>query len=136
LLPPRPVFSALLVRHERVTRALLRAGRAVAFYERGLARLEDRWAGTGQPGQRFLDENHANAADLDLFGPGSLFELLCTARTRTREETLATWLKTPADPDEIRARQQAVAELNPLLDPREDLAHLAAAAAGAAEFKS
>src|SRR5262249_32218356 len=40
LLAPLAVFSFLLVRHERVTRALLRSGRAVAFYERGLARLE------------------------------------------------------------------------------------------------
>jgi hypothetical protein len=124
LLVPLAVFSILLVQHERVTRALLRAGRAVAFYERGQARLEDRWTGTGQPGQRFLDENHPNAADLDLFGRGSLFELLCTARTRTGEDTLAAWLEAPAGPDEVRARQAAVAELAPLLDLREDLALL------------
>src|SRR5439155_210810 len=124
LLAPLGIFSILLVRHERVTRALLRAGRAVAFYERGLARLEDRWSGTGQPGQRFLDETHPNAADLDLFGSGSLFELLCTARTRTGEDTLAAWLKAPAAPQEVRARQAAIAELRPLLDLREDLALL------------
>src|SRR5262245_46706005 len=76
LFVPLAVFSVLLILHERVTRALLRAGRAVAFYERGLARVEDRWLGTGQLGQRFMDEQHANAADLDLFGRGSLFELL------------------------------------------------------------
>ncbi len=124
LLVPLAAFSLLLVQHERVTRALLRSGRAVAFSERGLARLEDRWSGTGQPGQRFLDENHPNAADLDLFGNGSLFELLCTARTRTGEDTLAAWLRAPAAPAEIRARQAAVAELGPLLDLREDLALL------------
>jgi hypothetical protein len=31
-------------------------GRSIAFYERGLARLEDRWAGTGEPGDRFASE--------------------------------------------------------------------------------
>ncbi len=117
-------FSVLLVWHERVTRAWLRAGRAVAFYARGLARLEERWSGTGQLGLRFQDEAHPNAADLDLFGPGSLFELLCTARTRTGEDTLAGWLKAPAMPDEVRARQAAVAELRPRLDLREDVALL------------
>src|SRR5262249_56861407 len=40
---PVAVFSALLVWHERVARAWYRAGRAVAFYERGLARLNDDW---------------------------------------------------------------------------------------------
>ena len=64
------------------------------------------------------------AGDLDLFGTGSLFELLCTARTRTGEDTLASWLLQAAAPEEIRARQAAVAELRPLLDLREDLALL------------
>jgi hypothetical protein len=121
---PVVVFSALLVLHEKVTRALHRARRAVAFYDAGLARLEDAWRGQGQAGTRFLDENHPYAADLDLFGPGSLFELLCTARTRTGEDTLAAWLKAPAGPEEVRARQAAVAELRPVLDLREELALL------------
>lgn len=118
---PTILFSVLLVWHEKVTRALLRAGRAVAFYERGLARLEHRWMGSGQPGTRFQDEQHPYAADLDLFGTGSMFELLCTARTRTGEDTLADWLKAPSDPSTIRARQEAVKELQSRLDLREDL---------------
>jgi hypothetical protein len=124
LVLPAVAFSALLVLHEKVTRALHRARRAVAFYDAGLTRLEDAWRGQGQAGTRFLDENHPYASDLDLFGPGSLFELLCTARTRTGEDTLAAWLKAPAGPDEVRARQAAVAELRPELDLREELALL------------
>ena len=46
--------------------------------------------GTGEPGDRFRDDHHVYANDLDLFGRGSLFELLSLARTRTGEETLAT----------------------------------------------
>ena len=134
LVVPIAVFSGLLIWHERVARAWYRAGRAVAFYERGLARLNHNWKGKGQNGARFLEETHPYAADLDLFGPGSLFELLCTARTQTGEETLASWLKTPASPDEIRARQQAVAELKPLLDLREDIALLGASASGGVDF--
>src|SRR5262249_7012407 len=61
LVLPTVVFSALLVWHERVTRAWIRAGRAAGFYDRGLARLEERWRGTGQAGTRYLDENHPNA---------------------------------------------------------------------------
>src|SRR5262249_27868967 len=73
---------------------------------------------------RFQDENHPYAADIDLFGTGSLFELLCTARTRTGENTLAGWLLKGAAPAEVRARQEAVAELRSMLDLREDLALL------------
>jgi hypothetical protein len=134
LLVPLALFSVLLVWHERVTRDWLRARRAVAVYERGLARLEDRWQGTGQTDLRFLDPGHPNAADLNLFGPDSLFELLCTARTRTGEDTLARWLKAPASPDEIRARQQAVDELRPRLDLREDLALLGANVSHGVDF--
>ena len=75
-----------------------------------------------------MDEAHPNAADLDLFGNGSVFELLCTARTRGGEDTLAAWLKTPALADEVRDRQAAVAELRPRLDLREDLSILGASA--------
>ncbi len=124
LVPPLAGFTFLLFRHEQVIRAWHRAGRAAAFYQRGLARLDNDWRGKGHPGASFLDESHPYAADLDLFGPGSLFELLCTARTRTGEATLASWLNATTSAEEIGARQQAVLELRPLLDLREELALL------------
>jgi hypothetical protein len=118
------LFLALLIFYESVKREWHRARRAVAYYEAGLARLADDWKGKGQPGERYKDESHSYAADIDLFGTGSLFELLCTARTRTGEDTLADWLRRGAEPAVIRARQAAVAELRPQLDLREDLALL------------
>ena len=121
---PVAVFIALILIHDRVITQRRRADRQVVFYERGLARLGHRWMGTGESGDRFLDAAHPYAADLDLFGRGSLFELLCTARTRAGEDTLAAWLRAPAVPDVIRARQEAVTELRPLLDLREELALL------------
>ena len=107
--------------HEPIRRAGDRARRAVDFYSKGLARLEGRWAGQGVQGLEYLDLEHPYAADLDIFGAGSLFERLCTARTRAGEETLASWLLKPATPATIRERHEAVAELRPRLDLREDL---------------
>ncbi len=124
LLPTALAFVALLVAHDRVIQARRRADRSTAFYERGIARLEDRWAGTGNQRQREDGGPHPYAEDLDLFGEGSLFELLCTARTPAGEEMLAGWLLAPASPDEVRKRQAAVAELRDRLDLREDLALL------------
>ena len=109
----------------RRTRELEKQRRAARFFESGLARLEGRWAGTGSTGDRYLDPAHPYAQDLDLFGKGSLFELLSTARTHIGEDTLARWLLAPADPATVRARQQAVEELRPRLDLREDLAVVA-----------
>jgi hypothetical protein len=124
LAPPIAIFVVLLVVHDRLLRARARAQRSVAFYERALARLEDRWAGGGEAGERFRDHHHPYSEDLDLMGEGSLFELLCEARTRSGEETLAAWLLGPAVSPVIRLRQGAVRELTDRLDLREDLARL------------
>jgi hypothetical protein len=121
---PAAVFVCLIVAHERVLRARRAGQRAVAHYERALARLDGQWAGHGETGERFLDGAHPYAADLDLFGQASLFELLSTARTRMGEETLARWLLETAEPAVLRSRHEAVAELRPMLDLREDLAVL------------
>ncbi len=105
------VFVVLAIVHERVLRAIQSLKAIIAYYERGLARLEDRWAGSGEQGMRFLDVVHPYARDLDIFGKGSLFELLCIVSTRMGEETLALWLLEAAPLDEIDARQAAIREL-------------------------
>ena len=121
---PVALFVCLVVLHERVLRARRACERAAAHYQKALARLDGQWAGQGETGERFLDQAHPYAEDLDLFGHGSLFELLCTARTRRGEEILAEWLLAPAHPNVLRARHEALAELGPMLDLREDLAVL------------
>jgi MutS domain V len=121
LLIPIAAFVVLAIVHGRLIRLVTACSRAIRFYEQGMARLEDRWAGTGISGERFLELSHPCARDLDLFGRASIFELLCTARTRAGEETLARWLLAPASPDEVRARQPAARELSGRLDFRESL---------------
>ena len=112
-------------RLERAVNARRRLERGIGFYERALARLDGRWIGTGsETGDRFVDDAHLYAHDLDLFGPASLFELLNGARTWVGEETLAAWLKHRAESAVVRARQEAVRELAPRTDLREDLAVL------------
>jgi len=124
LVVPTLLFVVLLFVHDRLLAERERALRSVAFYERAFTRLESRWAGGGTQGERFRDPHHPYADDLDLVGEGSLFELLCAARTRAGEDTLAAWLLGPATPEPIRLRQEAVRELTPRLDLREDLARL------------
>jgi hypothetical protein len=125
----------LAISHERVATGLTRCRRAAEFYERGLARLADRWVGTGEAGAAYIDPSHPYAADLDLFGPGSLYELLCTARTKIGQDTLARWLLAPALVEEARERQQAVAELRDRLDFREALALHGASVPSGVDFE-
>jgi hypothetical protein len=119
---PLVIYIGLAVWHDRVLQARRRASRTIAFYQRGIARLTESWQGAGEEGTRFGTPDHPYQADLDLFGRGSLFQLLSTARVRAGEETLARWLLAPAPPAEVRSRQEAVRELTPRLDLREQLA--------------
>jgi MutS domain V len=118
---PAAGFIWLLFYHDRLRGQLSSARRAVAFYQQGTARLEERWIGQGLSGDRFMDADHAYSADLDLFGTGSLFELLCATRTTSGQDTLAAWLLAPAAAEIIRARQDAVKEMRSMLELRERL---------------
>jgi hypothetical protein len=121
---PLAGFVGLVWMQSRLEREMEFARRAIGFFERGSARLENRWQGGGESGERFIDPHHPYSTDLDLFGRASLFELLSTARTRAGEDRLATWLLTSADPATLRQRHEAVEELRPLIDLREQLATL------------
>ena len=68
-----------------------------------------------------MSTTHPYARDLDLFGKASLFELLCTARTRTGEEKLASWLLKAASVEEIRARHGAIGDLRKRVKLREEV---------------
>jgi hypothetical protein len=124
MLIPTGAYFALVLYSQRVYPREQRALRAVAFYERGLARIRGEWMGTGNPGNSFADPASLYVNDLDIFGTGSLFELLCTARTQLGQATIAKWLSEPASVDEVRSRQEAVEELRGNIDLREDLAIL------------
>jgi MutS domain V len=124
LLAPLAIFIGLIVYHEKVADRQRLSSRAVRFYEGGIARLSDQWMGSGNAGERFQSGGHVYASDLDVFGKGSLFELIATARTGAGEAALADWLLRPASREEALERQQAVDELRNKLDLREDLALL------------
>ena len=125
LLLPAIGFLLLVILHESVIRAKAKVQRAIEFYERGLSRLNNSWAGQGVLRTDFTQDDHPFAADLDLFGSGSLFDLLCTARTQLGEQTLANWLLEPGPVEDILKRQEAVRQLQPELDLRERIALLA-----------
>ena len=129
LLPPKlPVLLALACFavaariHQRILRRLAEIRRTLAFHEHGLARTEDRWAGLHPRPTRLDFAGSLYATDLDVFGPGSLFELICEARTSPGEDTLATWLLAPSLIPELRRRQEAVADLRDRLALREAFA--------------
>lgn len=121
LFAPAVAFVVLVILHARCIRRLKRARLAEAYYRTALDRLNDKWIDVRPTGEEFYDPQHMYAGDLDLLGRGSLFQLICSARTKLGEETLARWLLGPATSTVIRERQQSVEELRYELDFRETL---------------
>lgn len=124
LLAPLGVFIGLAIGHSRSARRLDRARKAVGWYDRLLDRVADKWEGVGVSGDRYRDDDHPYANDLDIFGEGSLFQLVCGSRTRLGEDTLADWLSHGSDLETARERQQGIDELRDQIDFREDMALL------------
>ncbi|MES3019088.1 MAG: DNA mismatch repair protein MutS [Bacteroidota bacterium] len=62
-------------------------------------------------GSEWEDDFHPYTSDLDIFGRGSLFELVNRCSTVLGNAKLAEWLKQRSSATEIRQRQKAVDEL-------------------------
>ena len=124
LTAPLIIFIGLVAWHQQVFRRRTFADRAMRFYDQAINRVQDNWSGLGSQGEGFKDVNHIYADDLDIFGRGSLFELLSSARTGAGERTLANWLLAPATLQDATERQDAIRELAPKLDLREEMALL------------
>ncbi|CAN5236174.1 MutS family DNA mismatch repair protein [soil metagenome] len=72
-------------------------------------------------GKEYLDPAHPYALDLDLFGEGTLYQWLNRTVCPQGSDTLAAWLSYPTlDAATILQRQEALRELAPLLDVRQD----------------
>ncbi len=71
-------------------------------------------------GQAFIDRDHPYAADLDMFGPHSHYQLINRATTESGQVLLAEFLTRPASEEIIIQRQHAIKELTSNLDWRQD----------------
>jgi len=116
-------YGALAFWHGRLLQSEARARAEAAYHLRGEERLTGAWH-AHPPGGTPLEHlaEHPYAADLDVFGHGSLFQLLDEAATAHGEQRLADWLSAPATPDEVHHRQPQVAELAGRPTFRRDLA--------------
>ncbi|MCJ7628738.1 MAG: hypothetical protein MUO50_10165 [Longimicrobiales bacterium] len=115
------LFIALVIWHRRVRRRRDWAATMVRINQVALARVARDWEAL--PPVAFEDPgtHHPYAYDLDVCGETSLFRLLTTVTLPPGLETLRRWLLDPAPPDEVRKRQEAVAELAPQVEFRQAL---------------
>ncbi|MEM9023413.1 MAG: hypothetical protein AAGB22_06710, partial [Bacteroidota bacterium] len=120
-LPGVVVFLLILKQHQRVKRTLRHTETLIRLNEWELA-AQGGDHSNFEDGKAFRQLEHPFAHDLDLFGPRSIFQLINRTSTASGQAQLADWLQAPCtDPAQLRQRQEAVAELTPQLDWRQDL---------------
>jgi hypothetical protein len=114
------IFMVLVVKHARVRhQEIWYRELAQVALEAGHRRLR-RWKEFSDPDPE-PPPDHPYADDLDVFGHASLHVLLGTSSTRPGADMLADWLLAPASPEIVRRRQDAVRELAPAIDFRDEL---------------
>lgn len=114
-------FLALCVYHETILVQLREVRERKRINEGLLARKQRQWSNVRLVTTSIPSEHEAIAEDLDLFGRGSVFHMLCQANTPRGIEILRNWLLVPAEPAEVASRQAAVRELLPAVELREEL---------------
>jgi ABC-type multidrug transport system fused ATPase/permease subunit len=82
-------------------------------------------------GEEYIERDHPYSYDLDIFGKASLFQYICRTSSRPASDRLAEYLKQSAAREEILRRREAVAELQPLVEWRQELMTLGYLNAGA-----
>jgi len=115
------VYAVAAAVHHRVLAEEERQRLLHRLLIRGLRRLSHGWLEFPEDGARYLDPAHLNSPDLDVFGHGSLFQLLDETATKEGEARLASWLLKGSPLQELLERQDAVRELAPKVDFRHGL---------------
>ncbi len=122
-------FAALVVVHAQTEKTKERELAAARFYKRGLSRVSLAWGELPIDSERPDASAHVFAADLDIFGRGSLMQLVDATETGLGQKRLATLLslEDPGHwPDEPAARQAAAQDLANRVGFRKALATAAA----------
>ena len=114
-------FVALVTWHEAVIRRQALIEFRTKINRQQQHRRQRDWDEIRTPDAIVPAEHVALAADLNLFGNGSLFQLLCTAHTTFGVRFLQQWMLNPAEPSEIVRRQQTAVALANQNEFREQL---------------
>jgi hypothetical protein len=117
------VFAGLVVWHARVEGRIAWYDALLIVNVHAIARIERAWdrLPAAEPPETVDLADHPYAIDLDLFGRASLMHWLGPAATPSGTRTLQHWLLVPAEPQDVVARQDAVAAIAPAGEWREAL---------------
>lgn len=122
MLIPVVLFLSLLPFHQKCLRKLATAKAICRFHASRIQRLDRHFGTEIADGSEFADELHPWTQDLDVFGRGSLFQMLNECRTLPGRRHLASWMTQICEGETIRVRQARAQGLKQSLKLRESLA--------------
>lgn len=105
------IFGLILDRHNKVKLKKKQAFLKKDINEQEIYRLEYKWKSFDK-GDKFYNEDHPYSSDLDLFGSGSLFQLLNRTSTNQGRSALANELLVDPDHLGVQEKQSAIRELS------------------------
>ena len=114
------LFIGAVIAQRRVVAKTAVARTRKDVHERHLRRMRGDLEGLPD-GKGLIPDGHAYASDIDVIGPGSLFQRIDVTHTVHGAHMLAGWLAAPSKPEAIRARQIAVLELAKAVELRQEL---------------
>ena len=116
------LFTASVWIHESIIRRSRHLNVLKTINKNELKFLAHEFPEAAHQGEEFLDADHAYSADLDIFAEKGLFHFVNRSVTAIGRSCLADWLRSRAESDEVKKRQQAVAELAQQIDLRQNVA--------------
>ena len=107
------IFLRLVKYHEEIRRNKEFLKSRLAVQNSYIARAGGTWRKRSNDGSFYLKNDRPQDIDLYVFGPGSIFQYICAARTKRGRDRLAESLSPtpPKNFKEVRFRQKGVAEL-------------------------
>lgn len=117
------LFAWLVIKYEITEKSRLRFLHLAEINRLELKCLDGDFSGF-KTGEEYIERDHPYSFDLDIFGKASLFQYICRTTSRPASDRLAEYLKQPAAQEDIHLRQEAVKELQPLTEWRQELVTL------------
>jgi len=114
------LFAWLVIKYETTEKSRKRYMHLTEINRLELKSMEGDFSGF-RAGDEYTERDHPYSYDLDIFGKASLFQYICRTTSRPASDRLAGYLMQSAAREEILLRQEAVAELQPLTDWRQEL---------------
>jgi hypothetical protein len=120
------LFVTAVVIHETILRKIKSRQTLKGINEREIGMLSHDFTPAAETdnemdGTEFKNPDHGYTSDLDIFGNKSVFHYINRTVTAMGHKALAGWLQRPANPAQIKGRQDAVKELAEKLDFRQNL---------------